>query len=683
MKRILYAALLVCFCSLYALASTVPVTGTIETADGNRFNGSVRMTLSYPATDTTSGKLVSPQSVSFKIQNGAIQSGAKIVPNDQMAPGNTFYVTQFYSSAGALVRQNNFHVSGSQIDLGTATPTALTSSDISFNNFTGLDVVTSKKIDNVRKCDAFPGTTARAKIIACIADLPSTGGLADSRGLEGGQAIAGQVLLSKANVTVQFGCATYTLSGVTPAQSPWVSAFFQVSANNVRIEGDPSGCTKFILAAGETANIITFGKSTSTTGFVVGGGVRYLDLDGNKSNNTSGIDDTFQNGITIVNSASAGATVDSAITVEDNRIHDFNHSGITTYGDLASGNIFARNRIYSNGKNDTFGTGDGIYLNKGASRTTVDDNYIYSNQRSGVHISSVGTSQTNNTLINNKLYLNTLNGIYAHEEDIYGSVSGIGQDGLMMISNQCFQNGAYGIRILVATDTGYIADWGVIGNVLRANGADGLIVQGFNGATNNTRQGAVIANVATGNTGNGINIASTAFDITVESNIALNNTAGQIVDTGTRTLISGNKATTANSTFNTLNALTATGLITGAGVTLTGDNALTIPRGDGAVPMVVTSSTPVANLTTVPTVYAVGGTQIKHVHHVTGQAVIGGGGTVSVTFTAPAAFVDTTYECTFGNKTATRMPSWTATSASQMDLAGTASDVITYDCIGP
>jgi hypothetical protein len=175
MKRILITLALL-FIAIPALASTVTVSGNIRTPDGKLFNGSVRMTLSYPATDTTSGQLVTPQTVSFKIQNGAVQTGAKIVPNDQMAPSNTFYVTQFFTSAGAMVRQNNFVVPSQGIDLGTATPTALTSSNISFD----LSSITADTCDvaGVRYINTgcFSGSDTGAKINAAYAALPSKGG---------------------------------------------------------------------------------------------------------------------------------------------------------------------------------------------------------------------------------------------------------------------------------------------------------------------------------------------------------------------------------------------------------------------------------------------------------------------------------------------------------------------------
>lgn len=211
MKHIITAILCMFLWVPVIYAGTVPVTGTIYAASGARFNGTVRMTLSYPGTDTTSGRLVSPQAATFKINNGTIQSGATITPNDIISPGNTFYVTAFFASSGAMVRQNNFYVSGSQIDLGTATPTALTSSNLSFNNFTSLVNVTSSSINGVPTC-VRAGASTGAKIIAAINELPSTGGIVDCGDQTSGTISADIFSGITKKVLVYMGAGSFTQS---------------------------------------------------------------------------------------------------------------------------------------------------------------------------------------------------------------------------------------------------------------------------------------------------------------------------------------------------------------------------------------------------------------------------------------------------------------------------------------
>lgn len=191
MKRILSVIAFIFLFSPTIHAGTIPITGTIRNAAGNLFNGKVRFSLTYSAaSDTCSNNVVVAQMVEFIVSNGTLPSNARITPNDCLSPANTFYVTQYVSPVGTVVAQNVFSIQGTSFNIGTATPTPLTTSNISFNNFTGLSNLTSQKIDNIRMCDQFSGSTAGAKMAAAIADLPSTGGTVDCRGLEGAQTIS-------------------------------------------------------------------------------------------------------------------------------------------------------------------------------------------------------------------------------------------------------------------------------------------------------------------------------------------------------------------------------------------------------------------------------------------------------------------------------------------------------------
>lgn len=188
MKRILWTIAFVCLFAVPSISGTIPISGTIRNSAGNLLNGRIRFTLSYSAgRDTCSNNVVVAQTVEFLVVNGTLPSSARITPNDCISPANTVYITQYLGAAGQRLGQNNFYVQGASFDIGTATPTPLTTSNISFGSFTGLTNITSKNIDNIRMCDQFTGASASAKIIACIADLPSTGGTADARGLEGSQ----------------------------------------------------------------------------------------------------------------------------------------------------------------------------------------------------------------------------------------------------------------------------------------------------------------------------------------------------------------------------------------------------------------------------------------------------------------------------------------------------------------
>jgi len=66
-------------------------------------------------------------------------------------------------------------------------------------------------LNKVCYADQMPQATAGAKIAACIAVLPATGGTVDARGLEGAQTISSTLAVAKP-VTILFGAATFTAS---------------------------------------------------------------------------------------------------------------------------------------------------------------------------------------------------------------------------------------------------------------------------------------------------------------------------------------------------------------------------------------------------------------------------------------------------------------------------------------
>lgn len=66
----------------------------------------------------------------------------------------------------------------------------------------------------VRIADVFSGSNGGAKVIAAIADLPSTGGVVDARGLEGAQAITSVINITKSNVTVLWPAGETTFSSL-------------------------------------------------------------------------------------------------------------------------------------------------------------------------------------------------------------------------------------------------------------------------------------------------------------------------------------------------------------------------------------------------------------------------------------------------------------------------------------
>lgn len=408
------------------------------------------------------------------------------------------------------------------------------------------------KMSDILSILDFGGATIEAQFAAAIAALPATGGTIDARALTGAQNITGKITIAKPNVTILFGAATYTLSGVGATQVP-VGVNWLVTAANVWLVSEGRN-TVFKMDAGAQADAIGFVHGTATLGGVVG-----IELDGNKANNVSQIDDTFQSGIAIIAASAQGVTVEARITIEDCRIHDFCHYGILTYGDMSGGNLIHRNHVFDNGKNDALGTGDGLYINLGTSRCLISGNYLYGNNRNGIRFSSAGVAQYGNKARGNLCYSNVLSGILADEELNLGCVVNVGQSALEITGNLCYSNGDSGIFLTTNNNVGVIVGALVSGNQCFLNAAWGVRLEGNAHATSNTRECSVYGNECCFNTQRGITIGANVLDVLMALNTLLHNTAGTYTDGATRTTIYGNKTNITDAFFRAPTGITTDG----------------------------------------------------------------------------------------------------------------------------
>lgn len=147
----------------------IPLTGTIRAgAGGARFSGSIRFRLPVAgAIDTScspSPCLLTPTTKTWPVFNGQLPSYAKLVPNSPyISPANTFYEVYLIDTFGSLVQTYNLVITAPVMgaytfDIGNATPTTITSNNISFvspanltgnntftgnNNFIGTNIFTN------------------------------------------------------------------------------------------------------------------------------------------------------------------------------------------------------------------------------------------------------------------------------------------------------------------------------------------------------------------------------------------------------------------------------------------------------------------------------------------------------------------------------------------------------------
>ncbi len=202
--------------------STTTISDVIYRADSTPAGGT--LLISWPGFATASGKAVAAGQKSVSIGTGGAIS-VNLVPNEGATPSGTYYKVVYKLDDGATSEEL-----WSVPDVPTTTIAAVRSTivpqgvaiQVASRQYvdTQISAVTGTRFHNVRYCDQFGGADAGAKIAACIADLPSSGGTADARGLEGAQTISSDVFTVVTKpVRLILGAATYSVnvSVVMPA----------------------------------------------------------------------------------------------------------------------------------------------------------------------------------------------------------------------------------------------------------------------------------------------------------------------------------------------------------------------------------------------------------------------------------------------------------------------------------
>jgi len=137
--------------SLSAFAGTSTLTGRITDSQGNPLNGTLVMSLPVPAQDPTTSTAIAPSPVFFRVSYGQISGTAPLYDVNTITPSGLYYVARAYNTQGMLQFYGNYVVTGATFDLGAATPTSITTSNISYlspgftngnNTWTGINVFT-------------------------------------------------------------------------------------------------------------------------------------------------------------------------------------------------------------------------------------------------------------------------------------------------------------------------------------------------------------------------------------------------------------------------------------------------------------------------------------------------------------------------------------------------------------
>lgn len=140
--RKLLALLILAFLPVMAMAGTVQIIGTIHSASGNLFNGSIKFQFPFAgAVDTncnsvTGSCLVTPSVITVPVVNGALPLSTILTRNGDIQPLNTYYRAFVFSPYGDQLAASNFVIpaGGTTFDIGAALQTTITTSNVSFIN---------------------------------------------------------------------------------------------------------------------------------------------------------------------------------------------------------------------------------------------------------------------------------------------------------------------------------------------------------------------------------------------------------------------------------------------------------------------------------------------------------------------------------------------------------------------
>lgn len=303
------------------------------------------------------------------------------------------------------------------------------------------------QILQVINCANESGGDAGAKIAACILALPSIGGVADARGLNGAQSISSSVGFGTKSVHLILATGTLTC---TANPGPCFNA---ASSSGSIIEGQGMGATTLKLSVnGASADGIIPGANILIRNLTIQGNTTYTSggesaIDGCACTNVEVVDVEIKNfGGHGLNSG--GADANGEWNIHDSYIHDNHDDGVLLGG--VGGHRVTKNLIWNNGsngidlnspgniisQNDVFNNGaiyaGGIDANgvlatsitaSGSDGNIITTNQIHSNQGSQIKIRADLSGHTNGTLIGN----NKISGGVAADPSVYIDTSvGVG-----------------------------------------------------------------------------------------------------------------------------------------------------------------------------------------------------------------------------------------------------------------
>jgi hypothetical protein len=321
----------------------------------------------------------------------------------------------------------------------------------------------------------------------------------------------GKVTLSVDNTTLYLAAnVTLLLSGVPATQNPFGNQI-HIYANDCAVIGSgPSSLLQ--ITGGSQANAIGILHHSGLT-------VRDVVIDGDKAGGSAIADDTFMSAISVVVDSGQGATTDANATIDGCEMRNFLQYGVNVYGNLANGVKVVNCNIHDIGKvGDAQSVGSAIVVTSACSDFIAANNVIKNCKYSGIFISSAGRQGANYSIANNLCHQNGGSGIMFIEQSNYGSVAGVGLDGISITGNVCNGNSIHGIVVGTYNNVGLLTEISITGNSCFSNGEYGIICQS-NAYPNNVRALTISGNTTQGNTTAGIAVSPNADPASVSGNI--------------------------------------------------------------------------------------------------------------------------------------------------------------------
>jgi parallel beta-helix repeat protein len=368
-----------------------------------------------------------------------------------------------------------------------------------------------------------PGANAGAKIAACIAALPATGGTVDARGLQGAQTITQDIFAGVTKpVKLLLGHATFTVTG-----------FIAADFNKIGIE-IPSYVS--ILGVGEESTVIRQANGDNqwaiirSKGAATNNRLENFTVDGNKANNV-GANQAY--GIHF--QAAAADSVIQHVTVRDL----YGYTGSTSVGIAGSATVnmlVEANTVKNSG--DVGHATDGIFFS--GTRNRITHNYISACTDTGIVVENATDPIVEGNHTTGMAQGIVWSGGGAGDSIVGGSIS----HNTILSSGAAAGGAALRLQKTAGTSATHIA---VTGNVIRSLTGAGNDTRGIwaNEVSYATLTGNEVSGFSTVDGHDGIRVTLSSH-IILSSNIVTNNGGYGIVVVGSSDIMVAGNTTNDN-----------------------------------------------------------------------------------------------------------------------------------------